>query len=506
VENLWKTQLLRRRYRGAFGACALAALLFLLTPAAALALGGGGVGGFGGGGGGGGGRGFGGGGGFGRGVGIFGGGGSGREASFAVLLVPIALIVVYVLVGTALHWRASRRPQHRRPFSLGLVGEAVRHVVLWPVDTIVERERLGPRTQKVRLAAAEAAEIDSRFAPDIVCSQAEQLFRTVQTAWTANDRDTLAQIVGKDLMVEWTRRLKAFAQSGWTNQIELKGTVHVDYVGLRNAADERSKRAVVRISTRVRDVVVDREGNTVHRINSIKDTHNVCEYWTLSVAGSRWILLSIEQHHEGLHQLSEPILPSPWSDTEALQREATFEQAAAARIDNSQIHEIVGAVLSTSARAAALDLSMVDDRFAPRVLEAEVDYAVGAWAEAIDGEDAPLEAVARPAALQELLYPDDPSKSRRLVVRGPRVRSVEIVELAGQAAPPSMLVALHVKGRRYIEDRTTTTVVSGDRSLQSSFTMRWRLELTDDNNHPWRIAAVQAGHATSEAKEIEPTG
>jgi predicted lipid-binding transport protein (Tim44 family) len=275
---------------------------------------------------------------------------------------------------------------------------------------------------------------------------------------------------------------------------------------LRNATDERSKRAVARISTRVRDVVVDREGNWVHRVNSIKDTHRVCEYWTLGVAGPRWVLLSIEQHHEGLHQLAEPILPSPWSDTKALQREATFEQAAAARIDNSQIHEIAGAVLSTSARAAALDLSMVDDRFAPRVLEAEVDYAVGAWAEAIDGEDAPLETVASPAALQELLYPDDPSKSRRLVVRGPRVRSVEIVELAGQAAPPLMLVDLHVKGRRYIEDRTTTTVISGDRSLQTSFTMRWRMELTDDNKHPWRIAAVQAGRATGGATKVESTG
>ena len=54
----------------------------------------------------------------------------------------------------------------------------------------------------------------------------------------------MARLVGRDLMVEWERRLQGFALRGWTNQIELKGHVHVDYVGLRDAADERSGRAV----------------------------------------------------------------------------------------------------------------------------------------------------------------------------------------------------------------------------------------------------------------------
>ncbi len=240
----------------------------------------------------------------------------------------------------------------------------------------------------------------------------------------------------------------------------------------------------------MRDVVIDEHANTIHRINSISDTHHICEYWTLGLSGDRWILLSIEQHHEGLHQLAEPVLPSPWSDTMALQREATLEQAAATRIGNAQVREIAGATLSSDARAAALDISLVDDRFAPRVLATEVDYAVGVWAEAIDGDDAPLHAVASTAAVQELLYPGDPTSGRRLVVRGVRVRGVEIVELAAREMPPAMVVQLRVSGRRYIEDRTTTTVLSGDRSVETSFTLRWRMELTDDPAHPWCIAAV----------------
>ena len=125
-----------------------------------------------------------------------------------------------------------------------------------------------------------------------------------------------------------------------------------------------------------------------------------------------------------------------------------------------------------------------------RVLATEVDYAVGVWAEAIDGDDAPLHAVASTAAVQELLYPGDATSSQRLVVRGVRVRSVEIVELAAREMPPAMVVQLRASGRRYIEDRTTTTVLSGDRSVESSFTLRWRMELSDDPAHPWRIAAV----------------
>jgi predicted lipid-binding transport protein (Tim44 family) len=419
------------------------------------------------------------------------------------VVVLLAFFALYVLVGSLSHWRATRRAEERQPFSLSRV---LRHVLLWPLDLIVEWRRLGRRKEKVRLAAAEAAESDPRFAPDVVRADAEQLFCEIQAAWTRDDRARLAELVGKDLMIEWERRLTAFATRGWEDKIELKGPVHVDYVGLRNTADDRSKRAVVRITARVRDVVIDRRGNAIHRVNSMSDTHHICEYWTLGVSGERWIVQSIEQHHEGLHELTEPVLPSPWSDTKALQREATIEQATAAGVDNSQVAEIAGASLSSSARAAALDISLVDDRFAPRVLEAEVDYAVGAWAEAIDGEDGPLAAVASVNAAQELLYPDDPAKNRRLVVRGPSVRSVKIVGLDAQAKPPSMLVELRVSGRRYVEDRTTTTVLGGDKSVETSFTQHWRMELTDDDAHPWRIVGVESRSARDKAVEAEPAG
>ena len=296
-------------------------------------------------------------------------------------------------------------------------------------------------------------------------------------------------------MVEWEERLRGFALRGWSNKIELAGPVHVDYVGLRNTFDEKGRRVVVRVSARLRDIVIDGRGNTIHRKNSLADTHHICEYWTLGVLGQGWMLISIEQHHEGLHHLQEPVIPSPWSDTRMLQREATLEQVAGTRVENSQIHSIASADLTQDARETALDLSLVDDRFAPRVLAGEVEYAVHAWAEAIDGEDGPLEAVATSSALGELLYSGDPDRRRRLVVRGPRVQAVRILQVGAHDTPPWMLVELRVSGRRYHEDRTTTTILEGDRSTHTSFTMRWRLELTEDDSHPWCIAAVAGASA-----------
>jgi predicted lipid-binding transport protein (Tim44 family) len=465
----------------------LGALLALGLPGVAHALGGGGVGGFGGGGGGG--------GGFGGGGHFFGGGGGGSEGGSArgsalFGAVILGVIVLYGLMGTLRGWRAHRSAEQREPFSMTLLFRTLYRVLLWPIDMLLEWRRLGPRAQRIRLAAAEASESDPRFAPEVVRADAEQLFRAIQSAWSADDRTTLGRLVALDLMVEWEERLKGFALRDWSNRVELKGDVHVDYVGLRNTADDRGKHVVVRIGARVRDVVIDSHGNTVHRRNSISDTHHICEYWTLGVSGEGWMLISIEQHHEGLHQLQEPIVPSPWSDTRALQRQATLEQAAGSRVDNAQIHTIAGADLAHDARAAALDLSLVDDRFAPRVLATEVEYAVGAWAQAIDGDDAPLRAVASPSALGELLYPGDPQCRCRLVVRGPQVRSLRIAELGAHDTPPSMLVELRVSGRCYQEDRTTTIVIQGDRSIETSFTMRWRMELTDDDAHPWRIAAA----------------
>lgn len=440
--------------------------LVLVTPAVATARGGGGSSGFGGGGGGGGGGGFSGGGG-----GFHSGGGSyGRGGSFggtAIIFGVIALVVVAFLV----------------------VGWIKREAVAARYGA-----RRRSRARRVELAAAEASEDDAAFAPDVVRRAAEALFREVQQAWDARDRAALGARLGPELLSEWTRRLDGFDKKRWHNRVEVVGPVEVEYLGLVNRVEDEGDRVVVRVSTQLRDYVLGAGGQRLTRTDGTREVSPVAEYWTLGKREGRWTLLSIEQDQEGRHRLDETLVASPWSDDATLRDEALVEGAQAEKVaDGFTVADVADLEFEGDARAAALDLSVVDGRFTPDVLEVAVRRAVAGWAEAVDGEDDALLAVATPEAVRALLHPGDATERTRLVVRGPRVRRMTIVGLDAGAAPPSMSVDLEVTGRRYVENRETAAILSGSQSREIDFVERWRLELGGDERNPWRIVAADAG-------------
>jgi predicted lipid-binding transport protein (Tim44 family) len=441
---------------------ALVTVAILSVPGSAQARGGGGSSSFGGGGGGfsgGGGGGFR--GGIGGGIGGLGGGiGRGVHvgSGFVLGLVAIIAIVVVVVLIAALVARA-------------------RYVVV--------RRR---RAERVRLAAIEAAEDDPEFAPELVQTTAEMLFTGVQVAWSAGDRAALRRLCGPELMHEWGRRLDDFERRGWRNQVSVVGRIGVEYVGLTNRTDDRDDRAVVRLTATLQDFVLDRSGGVVMRRDTTSDTSRVCEYWTLGKPAGHWIVLSIEQRAEGDHQLSEPLVPTPWSDTERLNEASLVEQAVATKLpDGVATSEVAAAEFSGPARTAALDLALVDGRFSPDVLGVEVRRTVTAWAEAVDGDDADLRGLASAGVVSELLHPGDPSEQTRLVIRGPAVEQIQISGLNAQTAPPTITVELRVRGRRYIEDRDTAAVLQGSQSKATRFGLHWTLALEGSDEHPWRI-------------------
>jgi predicted lipid-binding transport protein (Tim44 family) len=172
-----------------------------------------------------------------------------------------------------------------------------------------------------------------------------------------------------------------------------------------------------------------------------------------------------------------------------LQEESLAELAATEKPpEGFTVADVATPEFSGSARSTALDLSLVDGRFAPDLLAAEVKCAVAAWAGAVDGDRTELAELASPAALSELLHPDDPARQTRLVVRGPHVRELRILAVDAQTTPAEMTVELEVHGCRYIEDRDTTAVLSGSPRTPSVFRENWRLTLDGDDAHPWRIA------------------
>jgi predicted lipid-binding transport protein (Tim44 family) len=247
----------------------------------------------------------------------------------------------------------------------------------------------------------------------------------------------------------------------------------------------------VRVESRQRDVVIDRNGTTITRTNR-SEIVTVGEYWTLGKRDGRWVLLSIEQEAEGAHHLDAEIVASPWADEGRLHDEAVTELANADALPAGHIAEVADLDFDGTARAAALDLAMVDGRFAPDVLEAAVRQAVAAWAEAVDGDDAALERAATPGAVRELLYAGDAGGKTRLVVRGPKLKALRITALHADAVPPAMTVEADVSGRRYREDRDTVAVVEGSKDREVTFTERWTMTLDGDATTPWRIAEASA--------------
>lgn len=400
-----------------------------------------------------------------------GGGGHGGKLFFLFWLVthPIALAVVVLLI-------------------LGLV------LVSW-VQGQRNRARRRARVRRVELAAAEAAEDDAAFAPDTVCAQAKELFGQIQLAWDARDRPRLGELVGPDLMVEWTRRLDDFDHKGWHNRVAVLAGPEVEYVGLTNRADDRDDRAVVRVEATLRDVVQDRAGHEIGHEGSPATSRRLAEYWTLGKRerDGQWMLLSIEQRAEGEHHLAGELVATPWDDTARLRDEALVEGAAADKLpEGVRAAEVVSVSYENDARAAALDISLVDARFAPDVLEVAVRRTVAAWAEAVDGSDRELRALSSAAALQDLLHPGDPSGRTRVVVRAPRVLGVTIEALEVDPEPPRMTVAVKAEGKRYVEDRDTTRVTAGSQAATTRFTERWTLALSGDDENPWRIVDAAA--------------
>jgi predicted lipid-binding transport protein (Tim44 family) len=427
--------------------------LLALGAAAAYAAPGGGTSGFGGGGGGGGGGGFSGG----------GGGGTGSGGGDGVAFLIFVGLVLAFLVFSAIS---------------GAIG--VRKM----------RKRREARARAVELAAAEAADDDAAFEPGEVKGEAAALLKLLVQAWTARDREAMRRMLAADLMVEWERRLDDFDRKRWHNVCELQGEPQVEYLGLVNRADDADDRVVVRVSSTQRDIVVDAHGNRMTRNDSGREIVQVSEYWTLGKRHGRWILLSIEQDKEGAHNLDAEIVATPWGDDARLRDEAVTELATSDAVPEDQIAGLADLDFDGGARAAALDLAMVDGRFAPDVLEAAARRAVAAWADAVDGDDAALERAATPEAVRDLLYAGDASERTRLVVRGPRLKALRITALHADATPPAMSVEADLSGRRYRENRDTVAVVEGSKDREVAFTERWTMVLDGDAEVPWRIGSA----------------
>ncbi len=379
--------------------------------------------------------------------------------------------------------------------TLVLVG-IVLFIVFGAVPLLTRRRRAKARTardERVSRASLEAAEDDPAFGADTVKPAAAALYRDIQRGWSERDVAALASLLGPDVLVEWRRRLAGFASKGWVNEVQIVRGPEVAYVGLVNREGSAEDRVTVAVTALLHSVVKTGDGTILHRDeDSDKDGEiEVCEYWTLARAGDAWRLVSIEQEQEGAHHLGAPIVVAPWSDDARLADESLVELAAAdAAPPGVAVTELVSVEFDGTAREQALDLSLADPRCAPDVLEVTARRAVEAWAEAVDGDDAALLAVATPEAARALLYPRGEDGNARLVVRGPRPLRLAITALHVASEPLRMDVEARLHGRRYVEDRDTVAVLSGDKDRATEFTERWTFALDGPAPAAWRLVGT----------------
>lgn len=343
------------------------------------------------------------------------------------------------------------------------------------------------RESAVRLAAVEAAEDDPLFEAGIVQERAAVLFVAIQRAWSDDDVQTLGRLVGPELMVEWEARLGDFRRKGWRNAVDVLDGPEVRYVGVTNRAGDAEDRAVVLLTARLRDRVVDRYGDVLPSAEG--EVARVSEYWTLGKRAGDWVVVSIEQEREGAHHLTAPLIAAPEGDEARTRAEAVMEVAAGDGLTAGQAGELLSPEFSGTARAAALDLSLVDGRFAPDVLATAIGELVDAWTQAIDGPDEPLAARTTPAALAALLYPTG-SRNARLVIRGVEVQKTTI-DAVTPGPPPQVRLQLDIAGVQYVEDRDTTAVLVGSRRKRTRTRQLWKLELTDDQRRPWVVVDTE---------------
>lgn len=436
-------------------AVALALAALALVAPDVLAQAGGGSSGFHGGGGGGGG-----GGGFSGGGGSSGSGSGGSPWIIVIFILAFGGFVLFGVIQTAL---VKRR----------------------------RREARVARDERVSTASAEAAEDDPVFAAEAVKASADTLYRELQRAWSTLDITALESRLGPDLLVEWRRRLEDFKARGWVNQVRIEKGPRISYVGLVNREGVGEDRVTVSILATLHSVVQTSTGETMFRDEDTdKDgLIDICEYWTLARSGDGWRLVSIEQEEEGAHHLEAEIVAAPWSDDSRLSDETVVELATAdAPAAGVNVSELVSVEFEGTAREKALDLALADPRCAPAVLEVVARRALAAWAEAVDGDDAALLAVATPEAAHALLYPDG-GEQARIVVRGPRLQRLAITALHTDSEQPRMDVEAVLRGRRYTEDRDTVAVLSGDKDREREFTEHWTFALDGSAETPWRLVA-----------------
>lgn len=338
-------------------------------------------------------------------------------------------------------------------------------------ERAVRRERV--RARRAGLAAIEAAEDDDpSFAPDLVRESILHVVALADRIWRGRPATALDGRSDGDLIRAWAR-----ARLTWLGTpLRVRGNPVIDLLRVVNRAGESEDRVVARVQVRVHC------GRSLLDVFARRNVR-LDERWTLGRHDGRWVVLSMDGDPLAGPVLTAPLIPTPAYDTQRLQEESLAELGTPRVARPYGPGELVSA--DAPPTFALPDLSVVDGRFLPALIGAQLAHLVEAWEEAVAGSQTPLEALASAEAITALLRP---SPGSRLIVRDAVLKSWHPTRLELSQPPPTITVRLEVEAVRYaVSDDGLHH--AGNETDPRPMTLTWLLELTESTKAPWRLVA-----------------
>ena len=269
------------------------------------------------------------------------------------------------------------------------------------------------------------------FEPEHVRAAAGALFIAIQSPGTPSDRVACAAWSRPSLLGEWERRLDDFDREGWRNRVSRSASRTSSTSGLNHKGDQPTNTASSSGSRRsCATTSIDSHGRHIKRAGQFTETVRVQGVLDARQRGDHW-MLSVDRagrrgqaRARGADRRDSVVRRAGAQATRRWSRAPSPTRSRRAR----KIAEVADLQFEGDAQRRG-------DRPEPRrrPLRARTcsrsppAARSTAWAEAVDGNDAQLRAIATRAAVRELLHPGDPSGRTRLVVRGPQVNQIRIV-------------------------------------------------------------------------------
>jgi hypothetical protein len=211
------------------------------------------------------------------------------------------------------------------------------------------------------------------------------------------------------------------------------------------------------------------------------------ERWTLARQDAGWRLVEYDVQPLEQELVSAPQVISEIDDHVRRREEAVEEQADAPQ-PATAVTELVNA--TDTPERQLLDLSLVDDRFAPVLLEATLTHLTRAWQESRIEGDSSLQSLASPTAINQLRRPDSARSEAMMIIRDASLGEWHIERLTDRDEGPAIEVSLTVLAVRYLQrPHTGERGQIGVTDIRHQIHLRWTLVTTGHASPSWMLTA-----------------